>query len=106
LVAGADTLCLSLWEVDDAATALFMDRFYANLLGQREGLKSPLSKADALAEAQAWLRNLSVAAAANRAAQLAKGVARGVGHVQAIVEPPASTNQDSQMRPFAHPYYW
>lgn len=52
LLAGADTLCLSLWEVDDTATALLMDRFYANLLGQREGLEKPLSKSAALADAQ------------------------------------------------------
>ncbi len=47
---------LSLWKVDDDATALLMTRFYQNLLGMRPGLKSPLPKAEALAEAKAWLR--------------------------------------------------
>jgi CHAT domain-containing protein len=33
-----------------------MTRFYENLLGTRAGLKSPLHKAEALAEAKRWLR--------------------------------------------------
>ena len=53
---GARSLVLSLWKVDDDATALLMTRFYQNLLGRRAGLKSPLPKAEALAEAKAWLR--------------------------------------------------
>ncbi len=53
---GARSLVLSLWKVDDDATALLMTRFYQNLLGTRAGLKSPLPKAEALAEAKAWLR--------------------------------------------------
>ena len=40
-------MLVSLWKVDDAATALLMQRFYANLLGKRERLKAPLSKAEA-----------------------------------------------------------
>ncbi len=33
-----------------------MARFYRNLLGKREGLKAPMPKAEALAEAKRWLR--------------------------------------------------
>jgi hypothetical protein len=33
LAAGSRSVCLSLWTVDDTATALLMDRFYRNLLG-------------------------------------------------------------------------
>ena len=36
--AGARSLVLSLWKVDDRATALLMARFYQNLLGKRPGL--------------------------------------------------------------------
>ena len=54
---GARSLVLSLWKVDDDATALLMTRFYQNLLGTRAGLKSPLRKAEALAESKAWLRS-------------------------------------------------
>ena len=47
---------LSLWKVDDDATALLMTRFYQDLLGRRAGRKLPLRKAEALAESKAWLR--------------------------------------------------
>ena len=40
-VKGARSLVLSLWKVDDQATALLMTRFYQNLLGKRDGLRSP-----------------------------------------------------------------
>src|SRR5262249_37384578 len=58
LQAGARSVLVSLWPVDDAATALLMIRFYENLLGQREGLKGPLGKTEALREAKQWLRGL------------------------------------------------
>jgi hypothetical protein len=56
LLSGARSVCLSLWRVDDTATALLMQRLYANLLGQRKGLKKPLGKAEALAEASVAAR--------------------------------------------------
>jgi CHAT domain-containing protein len=59
LLSGSRSVCLSLWEVDDIATALLMQRFYQNLLGEREGLSAPMPKALALAEAKDWLRNLT-----------------------------------------------
>src|SRR5262249_47289363 len=46
LMSGARSVCLSLWKVDDKATALLMRRFYANLLGRRAGLSRPLPKAE------------------------------------------------------------
>src|SRR5262249_48622286 len=58
VMSGARSVCLSLWKVDDTATALLMQRFYADLLGRRPRLAGPLSKAEALREAKAWLRGL------------------------------------------------
>ena len=58
-VAGGRSLVLSLWEVDDRATALLMTRFYQNWLGKRDGLARPLPKAEALGEAKQWLRGLT-----------------------------------------------
>jgi CHAT domain-containing protein len=57
-LAGARNVVVSLWEVDDAATALLMARFYENLLGTREGQTKPMPKAEALREAKEWLRGL------------------------------------------------
>jgi tetratricopeptide (TPR) repeat protein len=105
LLAGSRAVCLSQWKVNDAATALLMERFYQNLLGKREGLKGPLPKAQALAEAKEWLRQLPREEALKRAARLTKGVERGKGRpVQPLLpEVPAA---DEEGRPYAHPYYW
>ena len=52
LGAGASSVLLSRWKVDDTATALLMQRFYANWIGR--GQPPPT----ALHEAKHWLRNL------------------------------------------------
>lgn len=54
LTAGARSVVVSLWQVDDRATSLLMERFYANLRGRG------MTKAAALREAQAWLRGYEV----------------------------------------------
>ena len=108
LLSGSRGVCLSLWKVDDTATALLMERFYQNLLGKREGLKAPLPKGLALAEAKAWLRQLPREQAVQRMALLSKGVARGKGRkVQPLLpELPAAEGTKDRERPYAHPYYW
>jgi hypothetical protein len=102
--AGARSVLVSLWPVDDAGTSLLMSRFYQNLLGQREGLKAPLGKAEALAEAKQWLRRLPRAQAEALAAQLSKGELR-VG-VSPLKPAAPATAHDQGDRPYAHPYYW
>jgi hypothetical protein len=42
LLAGSRSVCMSLWKVDDTATALLMERFYQDLLGRQPGLDKPL----------------------------------------------------------------
>ncbi|MGE3808312.1 MAG: CHAT domain-containing protein, partial [Gemmataceae bacterium] len=105
---GARSVVLSRWKVDDTATALLMVRFYENLLGRREGLKQPLERAEALAEAKTWLRTLTRDQAEHHLASLVQGVPRGErGTIKAALptRQPEET-KPQQDRPFAHPYYW
>lgn len=111
LVSGARSVCLSLWKVDDTATALLMQRFYQNLLGKRPGLDRPMTKADALAEAKQWLRELRSEEAQTLTASMSKGIARGTRgkdeELQLSVpadDPKRPPAKDA--RPFAHPRYW
>jgi CHAT domain-containing protein len=92
-LAGARSLVLSLWEVDDTATALLMVRFYQNLLGKKRGLKGTIGKAEALRKAKQWLRNLSEKEARGAAQSLPRG------KVVPWKSPGGS-------RPYGHPSYW
>jgi tetratricopeptide (TPR) repeat protein len=107
LIAGARSVCLSLWKVDDTATSLLMERFYADLLGHRPGLSGPLPKAEALAEAKAWLRGLDGAEAARLAAALA-AAERGTKTTRPQPPRPASPpgSAPAPGHPYDHPYYW
>jgi CHAT domain-containing protein len=93
LLAGARSLVLSQWPVDDRATTLLMHRFYQNLLGSRPDLKAPLPKVDALAEAKRWLRGLEREDVVQRLRDLGVPV-------------DAAWVQNQPEHPFAHPYYW
>jgi tetratricopeptide (TPR) repeat protein len=104
LMSGARSVCLSLWKVDDTATALLMQRFYANLLGARPGLSHPMSKVAALAEAKEWLRNLTTEKIEVEVAAQERGAKRKLATpVAAGVQGKASPRTD---RPFSHPYFW
>jgi tetratricopeptide (TPR) repeat protein len=93
-LAGGRSLILSLWEVDDRATALLMTRFYQNWLGQRPGLAQPLPKAEALREAKQWLRALTSDELESALEQISRGIPR------------SKAGQPVAGRPFEHPHYW
>jgi hypothetical protein len=93
-LAGSRSVIVSLWEVDDRATSLLMTRFYQNWLGKRPGLETPLSKAEALHEAKAWLRGLTGADVELALSRITRGEIR----------PRAGPTSGS--RPFEHPHDW
>jgi CHAT domain-containing protein/tetratricopeptide (TPR) repeat protein len=105
-VSGARSLMLSLWQVDDASTELLMTRFYENLLARRPGLQKPMTKAEALAEAKAWLRGLK----AEEVQQVAGGLVRGLDTETArgkrVAQPANQPGPAARPYPYAHPYYW
>jgi CHAT domain-containing protein/tetratricopeptide (TPR) repeat protein len=55
VLAGVQTLVMSLWSVPDVATAILMERFYHNLLTEKMG------RAKALEQAQFYVRDLTIA---------------------------------------------
>jgi CHAT domain-containing protein len=85
-----------------------MQRFYANLLGRRSALSAPMSKAQALKEAKAWLRDLRRSEALTVTAALAGGVERGKGipsRQPAELATGVSPGGDND-RPYAAPHFW
>jgi CHAT domain-containing protein len=98
LLAGARGVVLSLWQVDNTATALLMQRFYQNLLGKRAGLDAPLTKAEALREAKHWLRDLTADQIGREVARLPPLERGGERRKEVAVADAA--------RPYGHPYYW
>jgi tetratricopeptide (TPR) repeat protein len=107
LVAGSRSVCLTLWQVDDTATALLMDRFYRNLLGKRLDGGKQLGKAAALREAKDWLRTLTAAEALDRLGRLTQGVVRGERPArQEMQAVPGPKDAGKDYRPYAHPRYW
>jgi hypothetical protein len=109
LAAGTRAVCLSLWDVDDQATTLLMDRFYQNLLAKRPGIRQPMPKAAALEEAKQWLRSLTADQALKLTAEMTDGVVRGknqpalpVANVPKVPDTATATTY----RPYDHPKYW
>jgi CHAT domain-containing protein/tetratricopeptide (TPR) repeat protein len=99
-VAGARSLVLSLWQVEDAATALLMARFYENLLGTPDGSVKPMPKARALAEAKRWLRGLGSDEVRELTKDLPQRGTRG------RIEPREGGADAKALRCYDHPYYW
>jgi tetratricopeptide (TPR) repeat protein len=108
ILCGTRSVCLSLWKVDDVATALLMERFYQNLLGKRADLHAQMPKAAALAEAKAWLRTLSRNEAEKLTMALTEGDSRSkpTSKRPTLETPPATAKEKPSDCPFAHPHFW
>jgi CHAT domain-containing protein/tetratricopeptide (TPR) repeat protein len=114
---GARSVVLSRWPVHDVATSLLMMRFYQNLLAKRDGLKAPMGRAAALAEAKEWLRKLSAKEAELAARALPRALivavpkpwggrwAVTVAQVELSRGKPLPAPKQ-QAKPYEHPYYW
>src|SRR5262249_52502051 len=98
-IAGARSLVLSLWKVDDLATALLMERLY-------EGLITGNDRDKALREARRYVREVTGAELKDRwltpAAidQMAEGDEALHRHLLQLVTMPGDH------RPFEGPFYW
>jgi CHAT domain-containing protein/tetratricopeptide (TPR) repeat protein len=110
LYAGAPTAWGTLWAVADVATGLLMGKAYDLLQAGR-------SKAEALREAQLWLRDLTAAQAqeileaqAAAAGQPTREVAltemTRLALAQLLPVQRRFALMDDTERPFAHPYFW
>ena len=91
-VAGAKTLVMSLWSVPDRATALLMQRFFTNL---RQGL----GRADALQDAQNYIRTITV----KELQQSSLGLAV-LEELEKLLPQNYRLCQDDRL--LEHPYFW
>jgi CHAT domain-containing protein len=109
LLAGARSVVLSLWKVDDGATTLLMARFYQNLLITPPDQPKTVSKAEALWEAKKWLRQLTPDEVALELERLdIDSVAeRGIKTRRLSTPKQAdTTSENTSLKPYAHPFYW
>jgi CHAT domain-containing protein len=100
VLAGAQTLVMSLWSVPDVATAILMERLYHNLLTEKMG------RAKALEQAQFYVRDLTIARmrpqwltpeAITRITERSPAIGK---HLRELSQKPGN------YRPYAHPRYW
>ena len=95
LAAGARKVVVSHWPVDDAATALLMNRFYQLYSG---AIGDPRTASDALAEAKTWLKNVSFQEANRILIEINKAKSSRGGT--------APRREHKEGSAFSHPKYW
>ena len=91
-LAGARTLVMSLWKVNDVATAMLMECFYRNLVGSGTSGQRGLPRDQALREAQLFTRSITMGELRSRAHPGLAEFANGP--------------EPDYYQPFSHPFYW
>jgi CHAT domain-containing protein len=95
--AGAPGVISSLWTVEDRSTALLMERFYQHHLNDH------MPPAEALREAQLWLRDITYAELGD---YLESQYRLGAAHAQDAHIELLLTEHTPDEKPYAHPYFW
>ena len=94
--AGARTLLMSLWKVDDQATQLLMTRFYANLTAGQ-------SKAESLREAQRYVREYEVE---QKVTPRSGRLPLSAHARQQALQQQATAAGTQRVRPYQSPRFW
>jgi CHAT domain-containing protein len=100
ILAGAQTMVMSLWKVPDLATTVLMDRFYENLFRRK------MERNEALRQAQLYIRDVTVAALREdwlNAQTIEKLAHPGTAARRELEE--IAANPDTH-RPFSDTVYW
>lgn len=102
LLAGVPCIIGSLWPVDDLSSALLMERFYTN------HIQRGMEIADALGEAQLWVRELSIGDVADYAAACFREAPERYRpiYLKYVHHYQHRATQNVHEQPFSHPYYW
>jgi CHAT domain-containing protein len=99
VLAGAQTLVMSLWSVPDIATAILMEQFYRNLLQGR-------GRAEALHRAQDALRRMTVSELRKDWLSPAMIIRLAAGDPDVEFDLEELAAQPDDHRPFSKPRYW
>lgn len=104
LTAGAPAVLVSLWPVPEISTALLMYRFYQYHLGDPRAGIAPRPPADALRDAQRWLRTLPAETALEH--PLVAAVRPRTPHRKSPVWQELLALESGVEYPWANPYFW
>jgi CHAT domain len=98
LISGARRVCLSLWKVDDTATALLMPTVLRQAAGpaQRAQDQDSHGRGPARCEAKVWLRGLRRAEVMKLMAETSGGTKRGKGRAPAEAAAIPGRNDDDR----------